>query len=406
MVEDWDMPVQLDEWGAFVERVAQDGAADTCSGPLAGVRLAVKDNIAVAGLKWTAGLPLHAQRRATSDADSVATLRAAGARIVGVVATDAAGFGMTTPGVSNPLDKSLTVGGSSGGSAAAVAAGLADVALGTDTAGSVRVPAACCGLWGFKPRRGRVSTRGVTPLSQTFDHVGLLARDLDVMSRAASVLLAEPLSEPKPRTLVIGFDPYRLEGVADDIAEAVLASLILLGAAGHDIRELRIPDRDALIDAHGIITCAEARTNWAAHWPHDARLLGDTVRRTLEYAQGIADSEVAEARAVIAQLGTEIDTVVGQVDIVLGPTLRVSPPPAGARRVRCGEMDVPVVRALLSETCVFNASGHPALSLPLRERGHGVPVSLQLAAREDMSLLAGARIITQALTSHSGTALA
>ena len=396
------MPSQLDEWGAFVELAADSGAS---AGPLAGLRLAVKDNIAVAGLSWTAGLPLLAERRAPSDAPCVARLRAAGAHVVGVVATDSAGFGMTTPGVTNPADTSLTVGGSSGGSAAAVAAGLADIALGTDTAGSVRVPAACCGLWGFKPRRGGASTEGVTPLSGTFDHVGLLARDLETLTRSSAVLLDAMPVTPATRPLVVGFDPHRLESVDDDIAEAIFASLILLGAAGHDIREVRLPDRDTLIDVHGTITCAEARAVWAAHWPHDGKLLGDTVRRTLEFAQSITEAEVSEARAAMVKLSAEIDAAVATVDVVLGPTLRVPPPATGARRVRIGDSDVPVVRALLAETCPFNLSGHPALSLPIPEREAGVPVSMQIAGTDDMTLLAHAGAIAHALASRPGTAL-
>lgn len=395
------MSAPLDAWGAFIERAAGGGQP---SGPLAGLRLAVKDNIAVAGLKWTAGVPLLAERRATSDAPCVARLRAAGAEVVGVVATDAAGFGMTTPGVTNPVDASRTVGGSSGGSAAAVAANLADIALGTDTAGSVRVPAACCGLWGFKPRRGRVSTDGVTPLSTTFDHVGLLARDLDTLARASAVLLDATAVAPPVRPLVIGFDPHRLEGVDDDIAEAIFASLILLGAAGHDVRELHLPDRDALIDVHATITCAEARAAWAAHWPHDAHRLGDTIRRTLDFAQGITETEVGEARAAMTELSAGIGAAVATVDVVLGPTLRVPPPATGARRVRIGDADVPVVRALLAETCPFNLSGHPALSLPVPERRAGVPVSMQLAGADDMTLLAHADVISRALAARPGSA--
>src|SRR5262245_35584175 len=179
----------LDPFGAFVDRAATSSGVPS-QGPLAGLRLGVKDNIAVAGLKWTAGLPLFADRIAEHDAPCVAALRAAGAEVVGTVATDSAGFGMMTPGVINPLAADRTVGGSSGGSAAAVAAKLADIALGTDTAGSVRVPAACCGLYGLKPTCGRISLDGVTPLSRSFDHVGILAADLNVLARTTDVLLA------------------------------------------------------------------------------------------------------------------------------------------------------------------------------------------------------------------------
>ncbi len=138
----------VDRFGAFV---AFTPDAPAGAGPLAGLRVAVKDNIAVAGLPFTAGHPLFSDRTADTDAPAVRQLRDAGARIVGVTYTDAGGFGVTTPVVKNPAAPGRTVGGSSGGSAAAVAAGLADVALGTDTGGSVRIPAACTGLVGFKP---------------------------------------------------------------------------------------------------------------------------------------------------------------------------------------------------------------------------------------------------------------
>ena len=170
----------MDRFGAFVA-IAPDAAAGP--GPLSALRVAVKDNIAVRGLPFTAGHPLFADRIAQEDAWAVRRLREAGARIVGVTRTDAGGFGVTTPEVENPAAPGRTVGGSSGGSAAAVAAGLADVALGTDTGGSVRIPAACTGLIGFKPTRGRISNDGVWPLSPSFDHVGVIGRDLDIVAR-------------------------------------------------------------------------------------------------------------------------------------------------------------------------------------------------------------------------------
>src|SRR6266852_3751861 len=166
----------VDRFGAFV---AFTPDAPAGAGPLAGLRVAVKDNIAVAGLPFTAG----------HDAPAVRQLRDAGARIVGVTRTDAGGFGVSTPVVKNPAAPGRTVGGSSGGSAAAVAAGLADVALGTDTGGSVRIPAACTGLIGFKPTRGRIATDGVWPLAPSLDHIGVIGRDLDIVARTTEALL-------------------------------------------------------------------------------------------------------------------------------------------------------------------------------------------------------------------------
>src|SRR5690242_1409067 len=146
-------------FGAFVAYASSKvHAAD---GPLAGLRVAVKDNIRVDGLPFTAGLPMYRGRVASRDATAVRLIREAGAQIVGVTCTDAAGLGVATPAVTNPASPDHIAGGSSGGAAAAVAAGDADLGLGTDTGGSVRIPAACCRIYGFKPSHGRVSTDGV-----------------------------------------------------------------------------------------------------------------------------------------------------------------------------------------------------------------------------------------------------
>lgn len=388
---------KLDAWGALVDRPTPTAGAlsnGSLVGPLAGLRLAVKDNIAVAGLKWTAGLPLFAERIAKRDAACVVSLRIAGVEIVGTATTDSAGFGMMTPGVVNPLATGRSVGGSSGGSAAAVAAGLADLALGTDTAGSVRVPAACCGLFGLKPTYGRISVDGVTPLSDTFDHVGILAADLDPLERATRVLLDEPA--PHGGTIGrIGFDPGRLAGTHDMIRDAIERALSWLAARGHTLVEIELPDRIELAEMHGTIVCAEARVHWQHHWPHDAARFTDTARRSLAYADTITPEEVAAARVELVAARANIDRIFEAADIVLGPTIAVPPPPVGARRVALCGADVPVVFALLAETCPFNIAGGPALAMPLPRLQAGIPISLQIAARRgrDLDTIALARVL-------------
>lgn len=367
---------EFDPWGAFVDR-ARDVGDEPRTGALAGVRVAVKDNIAVGGLKWTAGLPLLVDRVAAADAPVVEALREAGARIVGTVTTDSAGFGMMTPGVVNPLARDRTVGGSSGGSAAALAAGLADVALGTDTAGSVRVPAACCGLWGLKPSFGRVPTDGVTPLSFTFDHVGLLATGLAGLSRAFDVVSAGEGDIGGGRR--IGFDPARLMGTDEAARVAIEEVLQRLAAEGHELVEVELPDRYRLAEVHGIIVCSEARSIWSQHWPRDASRFSETARRSLEWAASIADDEVAEARAQLAEMRAEIARVFEACDAVLGATIAVTVPAVGARKVVLDGKIVPVVMGLLAETCPWNVSGGAALAVPLARADGGIPISLQIA---------------------------
>ncbi|MGE3709868.1 MAG: amidase family protein, partial [Hyphomicrobiaceae bacterium] len=223
-----------DPFHAFVERVrdAADALDGAGGGPLAGLRLAVKDNIAVKGLKWTAGVPLFDERRARETASCVLALQRAGARVVGVTATDAAGFGMMTPGVVNPRWPKLAAGGSSGGSAAAVAGGFADLALGTDTGGSVRVPAACCGLYGFKPTYGRVGVDGVVALSRSLDHVGLIGADVAILVQASSILLGDEVPEATDAPRVIGYDPRRLKCIEPAVSGGVLDEAARLRSLG------------------------------------------------------------------------------------------------------------------------------------------------------------------------------
>ncbi len=386
---------ELDPHGAFVDRIASPRVGE---GPLAGVRLAVKDNIAVEGLKWTAGLPLYADRVAERDAACVATLRKAGATIVGTVATDSAGFGMMTPGVSNPIAPGRTVGGSSGGSAAAIAGGLADLALGTDTGGSVRVPAACCGLYGLKPTYGRVPVDGVTPLSHAFDHVGLLAGDIDMLERGWLALIGGAAGDASPGPVIrrIGFDPARLSTCDASIRAGVEQTLAKLSREGLALIEIALPEQVALAEIHGAIVCGEALDIWRDHWPKHAESFTKTAARSLAYASLIEPGEIVKAHQVLADVRRFIAEQFESVDAILGPTIAVEPPVSGARQVPFGGVDVPVVFALLAETCPFNVSGHPALSMPLAAHtGCGTPVALQIATRTDseLSALALARLI-------------
>lgn len=381
-------------FGAFIDRVSSPVGGE---GPLAGVRLAVKDNISVEGLKWTAGLPLFADRIGTHDAACVGILRRAGAAIVGTVATDSAGFGMMTPGVANPIAPGRTAGGSSGGSAAAVAGGLADLALGTDTGGSVRVPAACCGIYGLKPTYGRVSVDGVTPLSFAFDHVGLLAGDIAVLERGWLALAGERGdAAPAPEIRRIGFDPARLKVCDALIRAGIEQTLARLASDGFALVEIALPEQAALAEVHGAIVCGEALEIWRDHWPVHAAGFTKTAARSLTYAALIEPAEIAKARQVLADVRRYMAEQFEGVDAILGPTIAVEPPVEGARQVRLGGVDVPVVNALLAEACPYNVSGHPALSMPLSTYTRcGTPIALQIAAKAgcERSALALARVI-------------
>ncbi|MCS6931961.1 MAG: amidase, partial [Acetobacteraceae bacterium] len=181
-----------------------DPGARGGTGPLAGRAVAVKDNIAVAGMPWTAGLAAFRGRVAERDAPCIAALRAAGAAILGKTAMDEGALGATGeapgfPPCRNPLDPRHSPGGSSGGSAAAVAAGFVRMAVGTDTMGSVRIPAAYCGVVGLKPTAGLIGRSGVEPLSDTLDTVGAIAATAEEAGRLLEALVAPDAEDPQWR---------------------------------------------------------------------------------------------------------------------------------------------------------------------------------------------------------------
>ncbi|MGE3144803.1 MAG: amidase family protein [Pseudorhodoplanes sp.] len=377
-----------DRFGAFVARL-RDPARGI--GPLAGLRLAVKDNIAVKGQSFTAGLPLYAERLAAETAPAVRRLTDAGASLVGMTRTDAGGFGVTTPQVTHPLLPGRSVGGSSGGNAAVLAADLADIALGTDTGGSVRIPAACCGLFGFKPSLGAVPQQGLVPMSASFDTIGLMARDMAPLARAAEVLLAARIPDIRNTPIRLGIDPRRLAESEPAIRETVERTISAWRQRGIEVQPVALPGRERCIAAHGTIVLSEARLLYDAAMQHTPERLPETVRRALAAARHVTPAAVAEARAEVAQIRDAFTRACSGLDAVVTPTLPVLPPPREAHRVRLLGQDVSVISALIAETCLANITGGPALAMPCAGAADDF-VSLQLGAPHgrDLHLLAGA----------------
>ena len=382
-------PAGADRCNAFLSFCGDDTSV---AGPLAGLTVAVKDNIAVAGQPFTAGLPLFASRVAQTDAAAVRRLKQAGARVVGVTRTDAGGLGVTTPEVKNPVLPGHVVGGSSGGSAAAVAAGLADIGLGTDTGGSVRIPAACCGLYGFKPSHGRVPLDGVWPLAPQFDTVGLMTRDSDVLSRAAGVLFALE-DVPPARDLRLGVDRARLADADPLIAAAIAQALARLADAGVTIVPVTLPDRDDTEEAHGVLVLMEARAVYADTWHRSPDLFPPAARRALDAAEPLSGDTVEAARRTIAAVTAEFAATCRGVDAVVTPTLPVPVPASDARRIRFAGENVPVINALLAETSLGNVTGGPAIAMPCSAQGTLASLQLLAPRGHDARLLAVARRI-------------
>ena len=273
----------------------------TGDGPLAGLRFCAKDVFAIAGHRTSAGHPRWAETHpaAEHDAEVIAQLRAAGADLEGVTVLDELAFGLTgqnphhgTP--DNPRAPGRLCGGSSAGSAAAAAAGLCDFALGTDTLGSVRLPASFCGLFGLRPTHARISSRGVVPLAPSFDTVGWLARDAVVLSRVGGVLLGEPPQSIDVTTLVV---PDELLSCMDPIARPALERKLATLAArlGAKLARMELAE-GRLQDWAAATRRLQAREVWSTHgdWVIAQRpAFGPGVKERFEMSARLAGSSEA-----------------------------------------------------------------------------------------------------------------
>lgn len=378
--------VTIDVAGARAAATAADRelAAGADRGPLHGVPIAVKDMIDVRGLPTTASSRHFVNRIAARDADCVERLRRAGAIVIGKTTTHEFANGPTgdraaTGPTRNPHALGHMSGGSSSGSAAAVAAGIVPVALGTDTGGSVRIPAACCGVVGIRPTQGTISTHGVLPLASSMDTVGVLARcaaDAHVVLSA----LIDDFSPPAECTSVAG---VRVRWISPRSIHATQPSI------ARSARDLVAPFLADEIDIHG----AEAlRFSYRviqgreAHAVHEERLSLATdlydpeVRERLEMGGTYTDSQFLQAIAIREQFHVGVAQLLSAVDFIALPTIPFSAPPLFSRRVSVEDQPVDVPSGLLSLTAPWSLIGLPAVSIPAADVD-GLPVGVQLVGR-------------------------
>ena len=346
----------------FVERLELGG-----SGPA----VAVKDSIDIEGFVTRLGSACYAEAPpATRHADVVRALLDAGCRIVGKTNMHELAYGLT--GVNgwsgtplNPRAPKRVPGGSSSGSAVAVAAGLVDFALATDTGGSIRVPAACCGIYGLKPTYGRVSRNGVHPSASTLDCVGPLAAQIGLLERAMSMMEPSFRAQPPPSRARLGWLKVEAE---PQLSAAVRAAL---ARADVSVQPVVLASFAAAFGAGLAIISAEM---WAAfgHLACDPRL-GADVRARLLASRAVTPGELAAAQRVRTAFRAEVDEALSHVDALVLPTL----PEAPLTLVAAADPRA----ALRSSALVrpFSLSGHPALSLPIEVAG--VPAGVQLVGR-------------------------
>jgi len=374
-------------------------------GPLHGIPIALKDLIDTAGVRTTSASELHEKRVPIADAEVVRRLREAGAVIIGKNNLHEFAYGGSSlvshfGEVHNPWDLARIAGGSSGGSAAAVAAGLACAAIGTDTAGSIREPAALCGCVGLKPTYGRVSSRGVIPLSPSLDHVGPLGASV---ADAAIVLQAIAGYDPSDVTSadvpVQDYVSVLHEGVKklrvgvprayffDDLDPEVSAAMKhALGGIETLVAQVREVQLDVATDR--TLQAAESYAYHAESVVKNPELYqAETVRR-IRTGEKVSAAEYMQRRRELEQIRRGIGRAFAEVDVLVTPTTPI-PAPAIADLRANPEALRPAELKLLRNTRPFNVWGLPAMSLPCGFTQNGLPIGLQIAGphwREDLVL--------------------
>jgi aspartyl-tRNA(Asn)/glutamyl-tRNA(Gln) amidotransferase subunit A len=363
------------------------------------VPFAVKDLFETAGMATTAGSKQLLDYVPAADAEAVRLLRRSGSILLGKLNTHEFAAGATGDNphfgaVRNPWDRQRLAGGSSSGSAAAVAAGLVPFALGTDTGGSVRIPAALCGVIGMKPTFGLISCAGVIPEAWSLDHVGILLRsasDLPLLLAAATGRSGKTVSFseiPGIAGLRIGVPKGWVDqGTADSITSAFTASLGVFERLGASVHAIDFPHPEELTAITRIIMLAESAAFHLPFLKDSPELYGQDVRARFEFGAGLSATEYINANRMRARLCFEMRRVWSEVDLVVSPTTPITAPLVA---------DGPAVAASLARfTSAANLLGWPAITIPGGFDDLGLPIGLQLMTepfRDDRLVQVAARL--------------
>ena len=394
-------------------------------GPLHGVPIGLKDLIDTAGIPTAAGTAAYRGRVPDHDATVARRLQEAGTVLLGKLATHELAYGVITSNPKsygttvNPWDYQRIPGGSSGGSGAAIVARLAAATIGTDTGGSIRIPASFCGCVGFKPTYGVVSRTGIAPLSWFLDHAGPITA---TVRDAALVLDAISGYDPDDEATVPGAGGVvavadQLDGnvsglrvgvpraaawaaLEPGVRSAAEAALAQLESLGMHLEEVDVPSQDALLEPIFAIVSAESRAAHSSIWPDRYDDFGPDLQQLLAIPPLDGDATIAALRTV-AGYRQAMRRVLADVDLLVSPTTPVVAPAHDAETVELAGAEVPVIMAAVINTMPYNLAHLPAVSLPCGF-ADGVPVGLQLAGRpfDDARVLRVAHAYQQATDWH------
>ena len=367
-------------------------------GPLHGIPISLKDNIYTAGIRTTGGSKILENFVPQHDAAVVAQLNEAGAVLLGKTNLHEFAYGVTSNNphfgpVRNPWDLSRIPGGSSGGSAAAVAAGLCYASIGTDTGGSIRIPASLCGVVGLKPTLGRVSVKGVIPLSRKLDCVGPLARTVNDTALVLEPIFARVKGEPspralektsaKPRKLKLGIPKeFFFDLVSIDVLLLFEEAIRILKKHGANFKEVSIPLLNETEDAGNRIAWAEAtHYHAAAGWfPSQSSAYGEDVRARLKMGAEVSATSYLAAletrEKFIQQFHLSLED--SGLEALVVPATSLAAPRVDQESIRLEEKDHPTRALLLRTNRPANLAGVPAVSVPCGFTDEGLPVGLQL----------------------------
>ncbi|MGQ5603247.1 amidase [Streptomyces sp. EKS3.2] len=378
----------------------RDVAHGRLRGPLHGVPMGLKDLIDVAGTATTASSRVRAGHRAPADSTVAARLTAAGAVLAGKTHTHEFAYGLTTPQTRNARDRGRVAGGSSGGSAVAVAAGAATFALGTDTGGSIRVPAALNGVVGLKPTYGLVPRHGVTSLSWSLDHVGPITRTVEDAATVLAALVGhdprDPASRPAPAPghrpatdpddlsgLRVGVPTtYYFDHVDPEVADAVRRALDRLALRGARLVDVEIPMARYVQAVQWGLMVPEATAYHERTLRTAAGLYEDDVRVLLEAGELMSAGDHLRAQRARTLMRREWARMLRQVDVVVAPTVPLTAVPAGQTSVSWPDGTVESVSdAYVRLSAPANITGVPALTVPAGTDRAGLPIGLQVLGR-------------------------